>query len=307
MSTEAMSSRERLLAAYRSQPVDRVPIRIWSASPWMEVWHPSFQPILDAALAKTDIVDGWGMDGGYYLSDRSAVNTRVEDYPSDHDGFRERHDVVETAAGELRQISVYSLEHKPGMILKHAIETPEQAEAWLGLPYRPIRGDTSRFFEMDRELGERGIVNVGIGVEPIYAVQILLGSELLAFWSVDRRPLVEAMVEEMRRRVVDQVQYLLEQGVGPVFGYVGPELCSPPLMSPRDFQQFVVETDKTFTSLIKQAGGLLWLHSHGKMSQVIRGFVEMGVDCLNPIEPPPMGDMTLKQAREVVGRRMCLE
>ena len=35
--------------------------------------------------------------------------------------------------------------------------------------------------------------------------------------------------------------------------------------------------------------------------------MEMGVDCLNPIEPPPMGDMTLRQAREVVGNRMCLE
>ncbi|NLT41505.1 MAG: hypothetical protein GXX93_02415 [Anaerolineae bacterium] len=58
---------------------------------------------------------------------------------------------------------------------------------------------------------------------------------------------------------------------------------------------------------IKQAGGLIWLHSHGKMSPVIEGFMEMGVDCLNPIEPPPMGDMTLRQAREVVGNRMCLE
>jgi hypothetical protein len=295
------------MAAYRSQPVDRVPIRVWNAMPWTETWHPSFQPILDAALTKTDIVGSWGMDGGYYLTDPAALTVRHEEHPSDHEGFREHHHIVETTAGELRQISLYSADHKPGMIMKHAIETPEQAEAWLDLPYVPIRGDVSGFWERDREVGERGIMVAGIGVEPIYGVQILLGSERLAFWTIEQRDLVRAMVEALRVRVVDQVQYLLEQGVGPVFGYVGPELASPPLLSPRDFREFVVEVDKTFTQPIKQAGGLIWLHSHGKMSPVIEGFMEMGVDCLNPIEPPPMGDLTLRQARQIVGDRMCLE
>ena len=303
-----MSSRERLLAAFRSQPVDRIPVKVWNADPWTKVWHPSFQPILDAALAKTDLVASWGMDGGYFLSDRSSVEMREEEYPSEHEGFIERRTVVETKAGPLVSVTAYSPEHKPGRILKHPIETPEQAQAWLDLPYKPIRGDTSGFFARVRELGERGIVIASIGVEPIYGVQILLGSELLALWSIEQRPLLRAMVEALRLRVVDQVQYLLEQGVGPVFGYVGPELCIPPLMTPRDFREFVVEVDKSFTKPIKESGNLLWLHCHGKMSPVIRGFMELGVDCLNPIEPPSAtGDMTLRQAREIVGKSMCLE
>ena len=212
MSTEVMSSRERLLAAYRCQPVDSVPVKVWSANPWMQVWHPSFQPILDAALEKTDLVGDWSMRGGYFLSERTTVDLREEDHDSTHEGFRERHTIVETAAGPLRAIDLYSPEHKPGMIMKHLIETPEQAEAWLDLPYVPIRGDCSGFFERDRQMGDRGVVCVGIGVEPIYGVQILLGSELLAIWSVDRRPLVSAMVEALRLRVVDQVQYLAGAG-----------------------------------------------------------------------------------------------
>ena len=119
MSTETMSSRERLLAAYRSLPVDRVPIRVWNAMPWTEVWHPSFQPILDAALAKTDIVGSWDMESGYFLTDRSVVEMREEDHPGNHEGFRERHSIVETSAGPIRTIRAYTGNHPLTGILCH--------------------------------------------------------------------------------------------------------------------------------------------------------------------------------------------
>ncbi len=36
-------------------------------------------------------------------------------------------------------------------------------------------------------------------------------------------------------------------------------------------------------------------------------FADMGVDCLNPIEPPPIGRLTLADAKRRVGERMSLE
>jgi len=44
MSTESMSSRERLLAAMRREPVDRVPVKVWGAAPGFKTVHPSFDP-----------------------------------------------------------------------------------------------------------------------------------------------------------------------------------------------------------------------------------------------------------------------
>jgi hypothetical protein len=43
------------------------------------------------------------------------------------------------------------------------------------------------------------------------------------------------------------------------------------------------------------------------MGPVLERFVKMGVDVLNPIEPPPMGDITLPEAFARVGDRMGLE
>ena len=45
----------------------------------------------------------------------------------------------------------------------------------------------------------------------------------------------------------------------------------------------------------------------GETEGVLESFVEMGCDCLNPVEPPPMGDVTLAEAKARVGDKMALE
>ena len=56
-------------------------------------------------------------------------------------------------------------------------------------------------------------------------------------------------------------------------------------------------------SLEKATCGETWPPSAAAWGRVSK----VGVNCLNPIEPPPNGDVTLAQARAVVGDRMCLE
>jgi hypothetical protein len=43
------------------------------------------------------------------------------------------------------------------------------------------------------------------------------------------------------------------------------------------------------------------------MGPVLERFVDMGVDCLNPMEPPPCASLTLAEAKQRVAGRMCLE
>jgi hypothetical protein len=52
---------------------------------------------------------------------------------------------------------------------------------------------------------------------------------------------------------------------------------------------------------------MVWLHCHGKMELVLERFADEGIDCLNPLEPPPMGNVTIADARRRVGDRMALE
>jgi len=90
-------------------------------------------------------------------------------------------------------------------------------------------------------------------------------------------------------------------------GWVGPEVFIPPLASVNVFERFSFQFDKKVIDLAHENGSRVWVHSHGKMRSVLPRMADMGVDVLNPIEPPPMGDVTIEEAFELNGGRMTLE
>ena len=81
----------------------------------------------------------------------------------------------------------------------------------------------------------------------------------------------------------------------------------PPLMSPRDFQQYVHDMDKHICDLIHNAGGHVWVHCHGKVANFIDSFMDMGVDVLNPLEPPKNGDIDMERIIEKYGNKIGWE
>lgn len=168
-----------------------------------------------------------------------------------------------------------SVDGKPGLIGKHLITDTEEAKAFLRLPWERFEPEVDSFAERERRIGDEALLYAGLPADPIYQLQILVGSETLAIWSVTERPLVQEFLRVFQHRWHGYVESLLKRGVGPVFGYVGPELCIPPLMSYRDFDEFVVEIEKPTLDAIHEAGGLVWVHCHGNMRNLLARFHEM--------------------------------
>jgi uroporphyrinogen-III decarboxylase len=48
------------------------------------------------------------------------------------------------------------------------------------------------------------------------------------------------------------------------------------------------------------------VHSHGKVGKFLESFAGMGMDGLNVLEPPPIGDTLLSDAKARIGHRVCL-
>ncbi len=303
-----MTSRERLMTAYRNGQPDRVAVRIWGAEPETKPPHPSFQPICDLS-ARTDLVGSWGpTNTGVFGTASEAVSVETHDQPSDVEGHIEAVTIVKTPAGELRSAYYRPLTPGvPGYQKQYLIRSVEDAKKYLSIPYEPPKIDCSGFAAADAAMGDRGVVMCPLGPEPMYHINALIGSELFAIWTVEERELVRELVAMTFVRTRDFLKQQLAAGVGPLFGYVGPELCIPPLQSPADFHEFVVEYDRPLIDLIHGAGGICWVHCHGKMGPLLEMFVEMGADVLNPLEPPPMGDVTLAEAKTRVGEHMALE
>ena len=222
------------------------------------------------------------------------------------DDFELHQTVIETPRGDLVARNTVSTQGHPGLEAKFYVENRDDLERFLSIPYEPLRPDVGGFLATQSSLGERGILLARLG-GPALSVHELLGSELLAIWSIEERDTIHQLLELFTRRTCDLVKYLVGQGVGPFFGFAGQELIAPPLHSPKDFYEFGVAYDKRIFDLIHDAGGLVHVHCHGSIRECIEGFAEMGADCLHPIEAPPLGNIALAEAKARIGDRVCLQ
>jgi uroporphyrinogen-III decarboxylase len=57
---------------------------------------------------------------------------------------------------------------------------------------------------------------------------------------------------------------------------------------------------------IQAHGGYARIHCHGRLRNILDLIAGMGADALDPIEPPPQGDVELREVRERHGRQMVL-
>ena len=283
--------------------MDCVPVRIWGFDHRQRHEKPSFQQLAEIAREhQPDLMMHWGprSEGG------QEIATDSETRACGHEGFVEDVTVIHTPKGDLVRAHLRSLEGKPGYASKYLLETPEDAEKWLSIPWTPPKIDVSDWRPALERMGDDGVLIIGFA-EPMYAINQLTGSKVWAYWLIEERELLHHLVAEAQRRTLYFVKEMLAAGVEGVYGYVGPELCIPPLASPGDFDDLVARYDKPIHDLIHDAGGLIWVHCHGKMGPVLERFADEGVDCLNPLEPPPMGDVTIAEARKRVGDRMSFD
>ena len=302
-----MTSRERLMAIFRGDAPDRPAVKLWAAGlGGGGLLHPAYEPVRAVAAEKTDLVLGGGSAFDLcWGADKPPITT--EERPTGFPLWVDHVTHVETPAGPLESVHRASTCKQPGYHMEYLVKEPDDLKKLLSVPYRPFPFDASSYRGTDEKLGDRGVTMFGLP-HAMYGLQDMVGSENFALWSIEHRDEMLEVIDEYGRRILDHVKQALASGLGgAVFAWVGPELCIPPLMSPRDFDDFVTPADKAICDAVHEGGGYVWVHCHGKMCPVIERFIAMGVDVLNPIEPPPMGDMTIREAFDIVGERLGLE
>ncbi|MCC6444872.1 MAG: hypothetical protein IT210_15620 [Armatimonadetes bacterium] len=301
----SMSSRERMRHVFRCEPTDRMPIRLWGVDPMFPSARPSWEPLY--AMTEEfglDQIRSWSPKAEE--QDEPLVQYHSQERECPKPDLREIETVMETPAGPLSQVYYAPKDGSPGYVHKYFIETVEDARRWLSVPLRKTGVRVDSYFELERRSGDSALLMIGLG-EAMYAVQAMMGSEIFGYWLIDERNLLHEMIDRAYAGIEDAAKHYLAHNLGDCYGWVGPELCIPPLASPQDFHEFVFAYDKRIIDLAHDAGKLVWVHCHGDMHPVLEGFAEMGVDCLNPIEPPPIGKLTLADAKRRANGRMCLE
>jgi uroporphyrinogen-III decarboxylase len=107
-------------------------------------------------------------------------------------------------------------------------------------------------------------------------------------------------------RIHNYLEHLLQKGAVTMYRICGPEYATPPYLNPREFDKLVKSYDVNLVNLLHRYRGYARLHSHGKVKRVLPIIKEMEVDAIDPMEPPPDGDVELHEARKILGTRTVL-
>ncbi len=300
-----MTSRERLLAALRRRPVDRLPVSLYEFHPFGGCWaaeEPSYRPLLDAQARLGDafvfVPTGSGLFG-----DPNAVRESA----GRGDGARTVR-TLETPRGPLTSIG----RRDPGVAttwtLKHFIETRGDIERFLSIPYAFHPPDLPAIRRIAAVAGDRGVLVFSVG-DPLGNVVGLCDFGFFVETAVADPGIVGEMLDRASRYLADLVDALGAEFRDACFRFWGPEYCGAPLMNPRThFRDLVVERVRPLVDRVHATGNLAVLHCHGRLDALLEPIAETGCDALEPLEvlPASTADVALADVRRRVGGRLCL-
>jgi uroporphyrinogen-III decarboxylase len=86
----------------------------------------------------------------------------------------------------------------------------------------------------------------------------------------------------------------------------GAEYATPPFMAPELFARFFTPYATVYCRMMREAGVYPRIHSHGRVGRVLDEIVKCGAAALDPVEPPPDGDITIAEIKKRTGNRLCL-
>lgn len=301
-----LTSRDRLMRLFRGEEVDRPALKLWGAGLPGPQLHPAYQPVSDLALQTSDLFENASSPFDVLCGIHQEEIVEAEIRPTGDPLWLDRHTTYHTPKGTLHSVDRISTVGEPSYTMEYAVKEPADLEKLLSLPYTPFPFDASTYFAKQKALGDRGVVTFSLD-HAGHALHRLAGSETLALFSVDCRDEMTAVLEVFSARIREHARAALQNGVTGPFAWVGPEVYIPPLLSPRDFEDFVFRFDAPLCADIHSGGSYVWVHCHGKVASFLERYIAMGVDILNPLEPPKNGDIDMAQTVERVGGRIGLE
>ena len=78
-------------------------------------------------------------------------------------------------------------------------------------------------------------------------------------------------------------------------------------ISPKMYRDFVVPYERRVTEAIKAAGGVVYTHTCGNLGDRLDLMVETGTMGVDTLDPPPLGNTTLAEAKSLIGDQVFLK
>ncbi|MBC8443411.1 hypothetical protein H8D79_01655 [PVC group bacterium] len=311
-----MTHREHLKAALLGEPVDCPPIWLREGFDFLNGpangdnftlgWQddPVYRELYDFAKEHCVMNIGWS-PGGHFNRYLCIPPSRIRgERRTEADGSQVATHYVDTPQGTLTAVS----KHNPGLNTSWKIEPLPRdrgdLEKILSIPFEvePVRLDS--YHQALERAGDRALPWTGVSC-PFVVISGCMELKDLLLLTVTEREFIHELLEEITRRVLLILDEVYKDGPLDTFANIGgSEQVTPPMTAPEAYDEFVVPYDGRIVAKLKECTLGVNCHCHGKVRHALKGMVAMGFDSTDPVEPPPAGDLTIAEAREIVGDKL---
>lgn len=300
-----MNSRERILKCVRHEPIDRVPISTYELVGWnSEAWEnkePSYKRLMDVIREYTDCIY---MIGASDFIKKPGHLHETKEWSIGNSHFTEK--IYHTPKGDLTAQYRFDDGVYTTWTLKHMLDDISDIDKYLSMPYMAENIEMEWFYKEQEKLGDKGVMMISVN-DPICTAAELFEMGKFLMYAVTEPERIKYLLDALHERQMNDLKNLLRHNVkDTIFRICGPEYATPPYLSPDYFYNYVTCYLIDICREIKNAGGITRIHCHGKIGKVIEQFAVTGAEGIDPLEPPPDGDMELADVKRLYGKTFCL-
>jgi len=311
-----MTSRERFMTAMRNQKPDRVPCAPDMSNmiparrtgrPFWDIYYHENPPLWRAYLdaARHFGIDAWFIYGAPEFTYPAPVERerRIISQTAERWVVADR---IVTPAGDLTSEMTYYIADPPTVTVKPIKDLKRDWPKVRYLFQEPIAYDDSVCQLQKRELGETGVFGIGVTTPGFHSWFGLFEGTVqsLSYLYYDEPELIEELRALHERSLLKRAEMVIE--MRPDFILTGGS-GSITLQSPTLWRRLSLPTLQKITRMARQAGVLTMVHSCGREYDLVKACAEeTDLDCVNPLEEPPMGDCNLAQLKREFGHRLSL-
>ena len=294
-----VTSHERLLTTLRHAEPDRRP---WA--PLIDHYFMQGLPAEQAAAGIPAFLRSIGAD---------ILLRHVPCYKVDLDGVsitevKEGHRTtrtIETVVGKVTEVNEYYPGAETAYVMEYFIKSHHDyapVRDWLARQKPAADYETTR--RAIDEVGAEGLATVDAGAPPLTAFFRFLPQERVAYEFYDHPEELDRLAEAVHQFTFAQAQIAAGSPADVVIAYAAD--ITTRLVSPAMFERYALPFLRESARVLHAAGKIFVLHTCGDVRALLPLMRAAGIDAIDSLSEPPLGNTPFELAMRELGDGVCL-
>ena len=319
-----MTKQNRILTAMKGGVSDRVPVVLYGMNPYQladdfptyysfglglpRVFKDDklYHTLMKTVSEKTDIF--------YPMVLPKFYANCISGY---HDGTIKNNDLIyldcqiDTPKGKLHSRKQIDPNVGTTWNIRPFVQDEDDMEKIMSAEFRPYSSKVvddflHKYLAAQERLGEEGVMHTMLP-SPLCEAMDFCNFNFVYPFLYEKKSLFRQFLRKISNTHYENIEKILSKSLAPaILRLIGSEYAVPPFCSPEMFREYVIEFDTPIIDLCHKHGCFVQWHCHGNIGKVLKLIMEAGPDALEPIEPPPDGDVTLAKVKEITKGKVCL-